>query len=237
MSARRTVRVVLGLGVLAAIEAALVHLGRTYGSTHDERARMLSGDDVVPDPQVVTNHAITIDAPRTSVWPWLVRMGWGRAGWYTARWVDRLLFPNNGPSATRVVSELQALAVGDFIPDGPPETRCGFIVEQLGPERVLVLHSTSHLPASWRDRAQLDWSWVFVLDELDGGARTRFLFRSRWRTAPWWLTVGGRFGIVPADFVMSRDMLDGVKVRAEQLTRCVVLSDLPQAMTAPAGAR
>ena len=24
------------------------------------------------------------------MWPWLVQMGWSRAGWYTYRWVDRL---------------------------------------------------------------------------------------------------------------------------------------------------
>jgi hypothetical protein len=49
---------------------------------------MLPGDDIGPDPQVVTNHAITIDAPPESVWPWLVQMGWHPAGWCTARWVD-----------------------------------------------------------------------------------------------------------------------------------------------------
>jgi hypothetical protein len=129
-------------------EALLVHLGRTYGSTPEERAMRLPGDDIVPSPVVITNHAITIDAPPEDVWPWLVQMGWGRAGWYTARWVDRLLFPANGPSADEIVPELQELHVGDFIPDGPPETRTGFIVEQLLPNRALVLRSTSHLPAS-----------------------------------------------------------------------------------------
>ena len=54
-------------------------------------------DGVVPDIAYavdcpVTNHAITIDAPPEDVWPWMVQMGWGRGGWYTARWVDRLLF-------------------------------------------------------------------------------------------------------------------------------------------------
>ena len=67
----------------------------------------LPGDDIVPDPQVVTNHAITIDAPQDCVWPWLVQMGWQRAGWYTARWVDKLLFPLNWPSANRIIPELQ----------------------------------------------------------------------------------------------------------------------------------
>ena len=83
----------------------------------------------------------------------------------------------------------------------------------------MTLHSTSHLPASWRDRASLDWSWTFVLLQLDGGRRTRFLFRSRWVTSPWWLTLAGWLGIVPADLLMSHDMLHGVKNRAEALAR------------------
>ena len=47
----------------ATVEAALIRLGQTYGSTPEERAMRLPGDDVVPEAQVVTNHAITVDAP------------------------------------------------------------------------------------------------------------------------------------------------------------------------------
>lgn len=59
----------------AAVEAVLIRLGQTYGSTPEERELRLLGDQIVPNPQVVTNHAITIDAPVDSVWPWLVQMG------------------------------------------------------------------------------------------------------------------------------------------------------------------
>jgi hypothetical protein len=209
----RLATALLGIGV--ATEAVLVHLGRTAGSSPHERTMSLPGDDLVADPDVVTNHATTIDAPPSAVWPWLVQMGWGRGGWYTARWVDRLLFPANGPSADRIHVDWQDLQIGTFIPDGPPATECGLTVEAIDTDRSLVLRSTSHLPMAWRDRAELDWSWTFVLLPLDDGRRTRFLFRSRWTTAPWWLTLGGWLVIVPADFVMSRDMLRGVKARAE----------------------
>ncbi|MCV2392814.1 hypothetical protein OEB99_00680 [Actinotalea sp. M2MS4P-6] len=198
-------------GVLLAVAN---HLGRTYGSTPAERAAALPGDEIVPRPSAVTDHAITIAAEPGEIWPWLVQMGWGRAGWYTARWVDRLLFPANGPSADRIVPELQDISLGTFIPDGPPHTECGLIVEGLEPERALVLHSTTHLPLSWREHASADWSWVFVLTPLPAGG-TRFHFRSRWVTSPWWLTAAAALALVPADFLMSRDMLRGVKQRAE----------------------
>jgi hypothetical protein len=213
----RTAAALLAAGVLA--EAVLIRLGQTYGSTPEERELPLLGDDIVPDPKVVTNHAITIDAPADCVWPWLVQMGWHRAGWYTARWVDQLLFPLNWPSANRIIPELQHIALGDFIPDGAPETKTGMIVERLEPGSAMAMHSTSHLPLSWRNNASIDWSWAFVLLSLDEGRRTRFLFRSRWVTAPWWFTLVGWLGVVPADFLMSHDMLQGVKQRAETLAR------------------
>jgi hypothetical protein len=205
--------------VAAAVETGLIHLGRTYGSTVEERRTSLPGDDIITDPDVQTDHAVTIDAPPSAVWPWLVQMGWGRGAWYTARWVDRLFFPANGPSADRVVPELQDLTVGSFIPDGPPETKTGLDVVQLEEERALVLRSNSHLPMSWRDHARLDWTWAFTLTPMDDGRRTRYHFRSRWVTEPWWFTLAGWLGIVPADFVMSRDMLRGVRRRAEGLAR------------------
>ena len=50
-----------------------------WGSTEDERARPLPGDDFVLDAEQHT-HAVTIDAPAQNLWPWLVQMGQGRGG-------------------------------------------------------------------------------------------------------------------------------------------------------------
>jgi hypothetical protein len=150
---RRIAVVVAAVGAVAASQ----WLGRTAGSTSAERRRPLPGDELVDHPTMVTNHATTIPAPPDQVWRWLVQMGWHRGGWYTPRWVDRLLFPGNWPSATQLVPELQRpLQVGDRIPDGPPDT-AWFAVERVDPPKLLVLHSTTHLPARWR--AQLNASW------------------------------------------------------------------------------
>jgi hypothetical protein len=205
------------MGVAAALVGAAAAgqwLGRTAGSSRGERHTLLPGDELVDRPTVVTNHAVTIPEAPARVWPWLVQMGWHRGGWYTARWVDRLLFPANWPSATRLLPELQRpLRVGDRIPDGPPGT-AWFAVEQVDAPHLLVLRSTTHLPAAWRERlgASVDWTWTFILTGTgDGG--TRLLLRVRGRTAPWWLTAAYVAAVVPADSVMATSMLRGIRRR------------------------
>jgi hypothetical protein len=180
----------------------------------------MPGDDVVDNPTVLTTHATTIDAPASRIWPWLVQMGWHRGGWYTARWVDRLFFPANAASADRILPELQRLRAGDFVPDGPPEAGVGFVVDALEPERHLVLHSRTHLPPGWAERfgARIDWTWAFLLDPIDA-QRTRFRFRCRGRVGPPWLAAAYWIVITPADLVMSRQMMQGVKARAESPER------------------
>jgi hypothetical protein len=178
---------------------------------------VLPGDDVVPHPTVQTTHAITIDAPPEDLWPWLVQMGWHQGEWYTPRWVDRILFPANWPAVDDIIPELQDRQVGDFIPDGGPETECGFIIEALEPDQYLVLHSTSHLPPSWRQRlgATLDWTWSFHLSGIDG--RTRLVFRVRGVVSPAWVRAVYQGLIVPADFVMAGQMMRGLRQRAESV--------------------
>jgi hypothetical protein len=214
-----------GAALTAVGYVAVQRLGRSFGSTRAERRRLLPGDELCPEPQIVTTHATTIHAPPSHVWPWLLQLGWGRGQWYTARWVDRLLFPANGPSADTLRPELQQLAVGDRILDGPPEAHCAFVVERLDPAQHLVLHSTEHLPPGWaeRFRAGIDFSWAFVLEPA-GADRTRFVFRTRARLRPWRVAGLYRALVVPADFVMSRQMLRGVRARAEATTD----ADLPR---------
>ncbi|MEX2229952.1 MAG: hypothetical protein WEB13_09990 [Dehalococcoidia bacterium] len=203
--------------MLAETWGALYYLGRTWGSTSEERQRTLPGDAIVERPAIVTDHAIDVEAPAERTWPWLVQMGRGRGGWYTHRWVDRLLFPANGPSAEAVLPQFQQLAAGDTILDGPPETGCFFTVERLEPDRALVLRSHTHLPPQLLNRpgVALDCTWTFVLEPLSA-ERTRFHFRSRITARPWWLVATYRLFLVPADFVMARSMCRGVKERAER---------------------
>jgi hypothetical protein len=201
-----------GLGAIAISQ----WLGRTAGSTRAERHRLLPGDELVLHPTVITNHAITIPASPERIWPWLVQMGWHRGGWYTPRWVDQLLFPANWPSANRLIPQLQRpLRIGDRIPDGPPGT-AKFLVQHVKAPQLLVLHSTTHVPASWRMLlgASIDWVWAFALDEQAAG--TRLLLRTRARIRPKWLAATYVGGLVPADFLMASGMLNGIRHRVRR---------------------
>jgi hypothetical protein len=195
-------------------------LGRTSGSTRDERRRLLPGDELIESPGVVTNHARTLRATPAEVFPWLTQVGWHRGGWYTPRWVDALLFPQNWPSLDRLDPELvRDLAPGDVIPDGPPGT-ARFVVARVEAPHVLVLHSTSHAPSTWRERfgAEIDWVWTFTL-ESSGGSGTRMQIRTQATMRPWWLTVAYVLLLVPADHLMATAMLRGLDQRAGELRR------------------
>jgi hypothetical protein len=187
-----------------------------------ERRRGLPGDEVVDRPDIVTDHAVSIGAPPDDVWPWLVQMGWHRGGWYTHRWVDVLLFPQNSPSAQAILPQFQALQVGDRVLDGAPETECFFVVRALQSNRLMVLHSTSHLPPGLAHRpgVKLSWTWTFSLEPEGQGARLHF--RSRIALSPWWLRWAYRLLLVPAEYVMAGSMCTGIKQRAEKQKRRLV---------------
>jgi hypothetical protein len=48
-----------------------------WGMTQQEARRPLPGDELEPepDPLVNTTHAVTIDAPPSVIWPWIVQVG------------------------------------------------------------------------------------------------------------------------------------------------------------------
>jgi hypothetical protein len=58
-----------------------------WGATDDELRRPFPGADIIDHGTRSATNAVTIDAPPSAVWPWLVQMGVDRAGWYS--W-DRL---------------------------------------------------------------------------------------------------------------------------------------------------
>ena len=58
-----------------------------WGAT-DAEVPTMPGDELVPRASFEATRAITIEAPPEPVWPWIVQMGYRRAGFYTYELFD-----------------------------------------------------------------------------------------------------------------------------------------------------
>jgi hypothetical protein len=58
------------------------------GAMDEEVRAPMAGDRIVPEAPFNATKAITIEATPERVWRWIVRMGYGRAGFYTYDLVD-----------------------------------------------------------------------------------------------------------------------------------------------------
>jgi hypothetical protein len=212
--------------VTLALIIALVLRPRSHrwGATGAEVRGGLPGDELVPDSKQGYTQAITIDAPPANVWPWVVQIGYGRAGWYTYDWVYALLggrnFYDGKHSAKRIIPELQDLQVGDQLKIA--ETM-PFDVAILEPNHVLGLvarvdwatNEPYDLDAPLPEK-YMNSGWVYVLQPL-GDSQTRLFARWRASYSPslaMTLTLG-----IPIDagaMLMQPKMLKGIKARAEQ---------------------
>jgi hypothetical protein len=199
--ATATEAAVVTTGVAFLSRLLLRHSVLTWGATRAEAGRRLPGDELLEAATMVSTRAITIHAPASAVWPWLVQMGVGRGGAYSYDWIERLLGLDMH-SADEVLDELQGVQAGDLLPMAPGSS--GLRVEIADPERVFALRSQDGR-----------WVWSFVLTET--GRTTRLVSRNR---APAPTSVKERIaGLVmePGSLVMERKMLLGIKRRAERL--------------------
>jgi hypothetical protein len=229
-------RFVFGAVAAAAAAAGFVAVRtwyRTWGLDGDDSERSLPGDDLVPDASAVDTRTIDLDAPPEAVWPWLIQMGCGRAGWYSYDVIDM-----KGTSARSILPEHQSLEVGDVLPTHPGG---GFVVRVLEPDRALVAYMDSDLaqtqaaaasgagadatPANLQAAGSFmsgmrdfSASWAFVLDPI-GDGRTRLIERVRARVGafaggPAASLYGSLFGF--GVFVMVRRQMLGLRERVER---------------------
>jgi hypothetical protein len=179
-----------------------------WGATDEEASRPLAGDELVARPHFAPTRAITVDAPPEAVWPWLVQLGYGRAGWYSYDCLDNL---GHGPSAEEIKPELQDVRVGDVIAMGPVRNdETVWTIERLDAPVTMV----------WSKPAA---TWAWQLEELPGG-RTRLVTRIRvhYRARP---TVLSELVLLElGDFWMMRKELRSIKERAERETGAVAVA-------------
>lgn len=210
---------VIGPGSHLVRRTLFAALAREHGTPESkEPERPLPGDALLPDATGTLTHGITIDAPPERIWPWLLQMGGGRAGFYSLDALDNA----SRPSARELHPELQSLEVGQVIP-ATPDGADGFEVLAIEPERALVLgglfdpEAKRQLPFD-APRPPRFWqvTWVFALEALDAHrtrlhVRVRAAFSSDQRLHASWIT--------PVHQLMETAQLHNLKRRAEGRAR------------------
>lgn len=192
--------IIFALAVLVII--LLIPWMDRWGATDAEINASFIGDQLVPDPRLIYNRAITIRAAPEQVYPWIIQLGAERGGMYSYTWFETHILQCELVNADRIHPEWQDLKVGDQVKmcpgdSGPPP----YEVASLEPDNALVLGHTDN--GQWVD------VWQFILVPQSDGT-TRLILRSRDTKSGWIWDV-----IRPGEFIMSRGMLLGIRERAE----------------------
>lgn len=201
---RRTVAVVTAI---VPVFAAYLLVARPYqmrwGATNAEIARAMPGDELSSRPTFLATRAITINATQEVIWPWLVQLGYGRAGFYGYDIIENLGSPRGIRSADRILPELQQIAVGDPL---PLSAAGGLIFNAIKPNQFLIWSGkTGRYPGAF----------TWALYPVDAG-RTRLVSRIQWShhwTSP--LSLVMDLFTEFTDHIAVRKILHGVKNRAE----------------------
>ena len=177
-----------------------------YGATDAEVTAVFPGDELVPDPASFVNRAVTIHAGPEDIYPWLLQLDAEKGGWYSYDWLETSLLRCPMTNADHIHPEWQDRQVGDLVrmcpgESGPPP----YVVAQLHPDLAMVLgHQEGD---EWVDLYQF-----VIIPQTDGSSR--LILRTRTMMA------GGLWDIIhPGVFIMEREMLNGIKERAEQLAQ------------------
>jgi hypothetical protein len=87
-----------------------------WGATAQEVGRAMPGDDLVANPTFAATRAITIRGCPEDIWPWLVQMGYNRAGFHAYDLIENLGSKTAIRSAASIAPELQHPKTGDVLP-------------------------------------------------------------------------------------------------------------------------
>ena len=189
-----------------------------WGATDAEVAAVLPGDELIAQDQPggQATLAVTIAAPASAVWPWLVQFGQAKGGWYSYEWFENLLGCQM-TNADRVHPEWQDTRVGDPVSmypagSGPPPYR----VALLQANRAFVMgHPQGDQNAPITAQTRWNDTWALILQPLDA-QHTRLVFRGRVDASDTTVSSPVMQMIEPGFFVMERGMLLGIQERVER---------------------
>ena len=175
-----------------------------WGSTPEEASSPMPGDEIVHQPTFKATRAITISGTPEEIWPWLIQMGYGRAGYYGYDLFENIGSPSGIHSADHIVAEYQQLAVGDPLPIFPGATM------QVG--KMDPYHTFIWVGRSKDSGAAFTWALI-PLDAQHTRLISRVQFRHEWNN----LFQAGQIGFTEfLDHLAIRKILLGIKGRVER---------------------
>jgi len=204
----RSLRVLAVLSIALLVATAYVALCRPYqlhwGATAAEIERPMAGDNLNPNPSFLATRAITIVGSPEEVWPWLLQMGYGRAGYYGYDLLENAGSPEGLKSANEILPRFQGFVVGDDVPISAVVSMTFHTIE---PNRHIIwLGSEVSNPGAFT------WA-LYPLDNK----RTRLVSRIRWTNHPTFIvTFALELFTEFADHIAVRKILQGVKQRVER---------------------
>lgn len=150
---------------------------------------------------LTATRAITIDGQPADIFPWLLQMGYGRAGFYGYDLMENLGSPRGLQSAERILPQFQSFQVGDEVPISPVSQMVFAAIE---PHEYVVW-------AGEGGGSQFTWA-LYTLNET----QTRLVSRIRWSYH--WEQPGTlllEFFTEFADHLAVRKLVQGIKGRVE----------------------
>jgi len=165
----------------------------TWGATSDEISRGMPGDQIVEKPSFNATRGVTVNAPPEQIWPWIVQIGYKKAGFYSWDVLDN----DNVVSADRIIAEYQQLKLGDAVPLSRDSSATVAVLER--PKQLLLVFPPD---------TAATWAWgLYPIDST----RTRLVTRLRVRPG----SMRAQFMLDAFEIVMMRRHLLGIKRRAE----------------------
>lgn len=188
--------VVLLLGIyLSALYGWMNH----WGLTSAEASMSLPGDGTQPGMGITSTRGVTIHAPASAVWMWVVQLGQDRAGFYSNDWLENLVLSDIHNSDS-IRPEWQHRSVGEAI---------------LGAGGA-IYQRTSFWPTLAYEDGKMLYLWGPIVVLPADSQTSRLLIRTYAAPPP-----SALVGILKAltydwmHFVMERGLLLGIKARAE----------------------
>lgn len=205
-------RFILGLGFVLILVIAGFTIANwlipTWGSTPEEQALVLPGDEIFTHPVLKWNHAMTIDAKPEEVWPWIAQMGDTRGGYYSYRFVEKVITAMAGIDVSTYYNNTNQVH---------PEWQNPSIGQTMLMD-ILVLRdykSGEYLVAGPKPEAsEAGLLWTWAISPTSNG-RTRLLVHMRIQFPGMDSNKALEAAMNLSTFMMERKMMDGIRLRAE----------------------